>query len=314
MMHRAVSQSERKYLEDGILQGIRLDGRGYLDYRPYSVETGILSSANGSARIFTADADVIVGVKCEVTKPSDEKPDEGDILFTVDCPPSIGFEIEEKSRGTLGYYLSDLLTELCASRTCIDRKAFSILPHHFCWMVFVDVTIMEWTFHGNNSSIVLKAGGCLSDIISIGIRAALGDTLLPRLQWYEKENTEDASSAEVEYQLEADDRESAGLPFPLDSFPVCVTVGQIKDHFLWDMSSEEESCADTIITTSIDRRGNCSGLHKSGMGTIELSSLTTILQNSQSMGEKIIQKLHETLDELQLYRHDGQPRTGFMKF
>ena len=42
-----LSPAERRFLEDGVRQGFRNDGRGLLDYRPYTVETGILPSTSG---------------------------------------------------------------------------------------------------------------------------------------------------------------------------------------------------------------------------------------------------------------------------
>jgi len=55
--------SERTYLVDGCEAGIRADGRGCLDWRPVSVETNIIVSASGSARVRLGATDVIVGVK-----------------------------------------------------------------------------------------------------------------------------------------------------------------------------------------------------------------------------------------------------------
>ena len=45
---------------------VRPDGRDALQYRPLSVQTDVLDSAYGSARVTWADADVLVGVKAHV--------------------------------------------------------------------------------------------------------------------------------------------------------------------------------------------------------------------------------------------------------
>jgi hypothetical protein len=39
-----------RFVEEGVAQNIRVDGRGRLDYRPFSLETGIVTQANGSCR------------------------------------------------------------------------------------------------------------------------------------------------------------------------------------------------------------------------------------------------------------------------
>lgn len=38
-----ISVSERKFIQDGISQGLRNDGRGREDYRPLDIHTGIIS-------------------------------------------------------------------------------------------------------------------------------------------------------------------------------------------------------------------------------------------------------------------------------
>jgi exosome complex component RRP42 len=55
--------SERSFLINGCECGIRGDGRGHLDWRPVSIDTSIVASASGSARVQIGATDVIVGVK-----------------------------------------------------------------------------------------------------------------------------------------------------------------------------------------------------------------------------------------------------------
>jgi 3' exoribonuclease family, domain 1 len=55
--------SERSFLFDGCKSGTRGDGRGCLDWRPISINTSVVASASGSARVQIGATDVIVGVK-----------------------------------------------------------------------------------------------------------------------------------------------------------------------------------------------------------------------------------------------------------
>ncbi len=91
----SVSSGERVFIEDGISQGVRTDGnyqlacilttgRSLTDYRVFSLETGIVSQANGSARLKLSGTDVLVGVKLEVTKPDPETPNYGKLHFSVE--------------------------------------------------------------------------------------------------------------------------------------------------------------------------------------------------------------------------------------
>ena len=55
--------SERSFLIDGCESGIRGDGRGCLDWRPVSIDTSVVPSASGSARVQIRATDVVVGIK-----------------------------------------------------------------------------------------------------------------------------------------------------------------------------------------------------------------------------------------------------------
>lgn len=50
-----ISQTERKYVEEGVKAGFRADGRSRLDYRNFTLESGIITQANGMiTRTFVA--------------------------------------------------------------------------------------------------------------------------------------------------------------------------------------------------------------------------------------------------------------------
>lgn len=55
--------SERAFVIDGCDVGSREDGRGCLDWRPVSIDTSVVASASGSARVRIGATDVIVGIK-----------------------------------------------------------------------------------------------------------------------------------------------------------------------------------------------------------------------------------------------------------
>lgn len=63
--------------------GIRVDGREKLDYRQVEIETGLVSIANGSARIRLARTDVLVTVKMEIEPPDPPLPMHGKLKFFV---------------------------------------------------------------------------------------------------------------------------------------------------------------------------------------------------------------------------------------
>lgn len=64
-----LSQSESSFITSSLLlpEPIRTDGRALLDYRPFSLSTGVAPQANGSARAQLAGGtDVVTAVRLEV--------------------------------------------------------------------------------------------------------------------------------------------------------------------------------------------------------------------------------------------------------
>ena len=62
-MDNFISVSEQFFLENGIEQGIRNDGRDIFDFRIPWVELGVITSANGSARIRNDEVDILTTIK-----------------------------------------------------------------------------------------------------------------------------------------------------------------------------------------------------------------------------------------------------------
>ena len=62
-MSKLISESERSFLEDGVEQGIRNDGRNLTDFRCISIALDIISTSNGSTRVKNEELDIMVGVK-----------------------------------------------------------------------------------------------------------------------------------------------------------------------------------------------------------------------------------------------------------
>ena len=109
MAGAAISEPECKYVCEGVRQGIRGDGRGRLDYRPLTVEVGVLPLAAGSSRVtlVTGETEVLVAVKTELCAPDASSPACGAVECDVECwgPAASG-----DARGA-----AELNTEMAAS-------------------------------------------------------------------------------------------------------------------------------------------------------------------------------------------------------
>jgi len=272
-----ISVAEHKFLLDGVAQGMRNDGRGCFDYRRFSFETGPIPSAISSCRLRAGETDLIVGVKCDVAKPHPERPDRGVLQIAVECAASVSAALAEGwGAEEWGLHLSTLLESLCAGDSAVDRRKLCILPGTFAWEVYVDV-------------LVLTSGGNLLDSISLALCATLLETRLPRVEV--KEGLEPGEGM----HLQVDDRPEVGTLFPLKQLPLCVTVAQIREKFLFDVTSEEECSADAMLCVVVDARcGDVVGLHKL-RGLFDTSSLPEMLRRCRATAAALILQLEREL-------------------
>lgn len=128
----------------------------------------MLDQSNGSARLRQGQTDILVGVKADLARPDEDRPNEGLLSFTVDCCPSASPEFDSRSVELLNIELARYMQKLFASRVkpAVDLAGLCLKPKFHCWALFVDVA-------------VLGSDGNLFDAISIACRAALWDTRLP---------------------------------------------------------------------------------------------------------------------------------------
>ena len=84
-----LSKAEKSYVQDGLRQSTRADGRGMEDYRAISLETGVSALANGSAKVGigvgvdgAGGTQVVVATKLEVEDVADSDEQEGRVACT----------------------------------------------------------------------------------------------------------------------------------------------------------------------------------------------------------------------------------------
>ncbi|VDN18724.1 unnamed protein product [Gongylonema pulchrum] len=162
-MEVSLSDAEKMFIIHGAQVGLRADGRGPLDYRPIEIQTGVLATTNGSARVRLASTDLLIGVKAELVTVDDMAEYRNRLNFFVDCSANAtplfagrgGDEFAEQVSAALdAAYDSELVLP--------DLKKLIISPMH-AWKVFVDV-------------VLLQCGGNVIDAAALGVKAALHNT------------------------------------------------------------------------------------------------------------------------------------------
>lgn len=272
----SISSSERKFIAEGIGQDVRNDGRQRMDWRHFSLQTGVIAHANGSARIKCDTTDIMVAINLEIGEPDDKRPNEGKIMCAVDCTASASQDFENKGAQNLNSLLSNQLQKIIGGSNGIDKKRLCVIPGQTCWVLYID-------------ALVLDSAGSLLDSIALCTRAALADTRIPSLSVIPADNPN-------ELTIEVNDDPYESLPFDYSKVPIIISLTKIGTCFVVDASAEEEVCMSTRLAIGINQEGNLCGMEKTGPGGIAPTALLDMLKCAGQVGKQLINlvdnKLH----------------------
>ncbi|KAF5746167.1 exosome complex component RRP42 [Tripterygium wilfordii] len=270
-----LSVGEKRFIQGGIAQDLRSDGRKRLTYRPIYVETGVIPQANGSARVKMGATDVIACVKAELGRPSPLQPDKGKVAIFVDCSPTAEPTFEGRGAEELSAELSVALQRcLLGGRSGagagIDLSSLVITEGKVCWDLYID-------------GLVVSSDGNLLDALGAAIMAALSNTGIPRVLV--------AASASPDEEPEVDISDEEYLQFDTSGVPVIVTLTKVGRHYIVDATSEEESQMSSAVSISINRQGHICGLTKRGGAGLDPSIIVDMISVAKHVSEQLMNKL-----------------------
>ncbi|KAJ0982959.1 hypothetical protein J5N97_011214 [Dioscorea zingiberensis] len=270
-----LSSGEKHFIRGGISQDLRSDGRQRLDYRPISVEVGIIPQANGSARVRLGATDVIASIKAELGKPNPLQPDKGKVSIFVDCSPTAAPKFEGRGGEELSSELSValqrcLLGGKSGAGAGIDLSSLTIVEGKICWDLYVD-------------ALVVSSDGNLLDALATAIKVALSNTGIPKV-------TVDLGTSPDD-QPEVDVSEEEFLQFDTSAVPVIVTVTKVGRHYVVDATSEEESQMSSAVSASVNRHGQICGMTKRGGAGLDSSVILDMISVAKHVSEHLFSVL-----------------------
>ncbi|XP_043920604.1 exosome complex component RRP42 [Protopterus annectens] len=272
----SVSEAEKVYIMHGVQDDLRVDGRSCEDYRNIEIETDVVSNTSGSARVKLGHTDILVGVKAEMGSPKLERPNEGYLEFFVDCSANATPEFEGRGGEDLGTEISNTLYRVFDNMTSIDLKSLCISPREHCWILYVDV-------------LVLECGGNLFDAISIAVKAALFNTRIPKVRVLE----DDEGSKEIELSDDPFDC----IRLNVDNVPCVVTLSKIGHRHVVDATAQEEACSMASLLVSVTSKGTITCFRKVGWGSLDPESIFEMTETGKRVGKILHTSLSSILNK-----------------
>lgn len=248
----------KEHMNESLNKGIRMDGRKLTEFRPITLKTGIIATAEGSCEITCGEANVIVGVKMEVGTPYPDRPDQGTMMVNAELRPISNPEFEVGPPGDEAIEVARVIDRSIRESKAIDEKGLCIIAGEKAWIVDIDVCPVN---HDGN----------LIDIGGLAAVAALKNTRFPKLDETNHPDYHEKTKKRLEL---------ACLPIP-------VTVVKIGENLLVDPTQDEMRVADARLTVASLEDGSICALQKGGSAPITLEDLERMIDLAVETGQEL---------------------------
>lgn len=254
-----VPEIKRDYLTKLLSEGKREDGRRFDQFRDIKFETGIIESADGSAKVQLGDTIVISGIKIVPGTPYSDAPADGTITTGAEFTAMSHPTFEPGPPGPDAVEMARVVDRGIRESGMVDVKKLCIKEGEKIWMVYIDIYIIN---HDGN----------LFDASNIASVLALKTANIPNNQY--------GITDEEGNQL-------PDTPLPVTCMPISVTGCKIGNDLIVDPDFDEESISTARMTVCTDENGNFRAMQKGGMGTITREELGVCLDRAVELGREI---------------------------
>jgi len=238
--------------------GNREDGRKFDEYRKIEIEPGIISKAEGSARVKIGNTQVISGIKLDIGEPYPDSPDSGVMTTAAELIPLASPDFESGPPREDAIELARVVDRGIRESKAIDLDKLCIEPGEKVWIIFIDIHIIDYD-------------GNLFDAASLASLAALMTTTVPSERFDLGEN----------------------YPLPLKEPPISCTSVKFNDIVVMDPSLDEELIAEARLTVATDNNGDIRAMQKGLNGSFNKEEIKKVIKASIDNGKKIQEQLYK---------------------
>ncbi|KYK28712.1 RNA-binding protein [Thermoplasmatales archaeon SG8-52-1] len=251
---------KKEYLVNLAENGKRSDGRKFDEFRKISIETGVISKAEGSARVKIGNTQVISGIKMDIGEPYPDSPESGVMTTAAELIPLASPDFEAGPPREDAIELARVVDRGIRESELIEVDKLCIEPGEKVWMVFIDIHILD--FDGN-----------LFDAASLASLAALLTTNVPAERFDLGEN----------------------YPLPLKEPPISCTSVKYNGVVVMDPSLDEEEIAEARLTVATDINGHLRAMQKGLNGSFSVDEIKKVIKASIDNGRKIQEQLYKSV-------------------
>ncbi|HDD43108.1 MAG TPA: exosome complex protein Rrp42 [Nitrososphaeria archaeon] len=249
-----------------LLQDKRIDGRHPKELRPISIQTSLLSKAEGSALVSMGSTKILTGIKVELGTPFPDRPDEGTFTVNAELLPLASTSFEPGPPDERGVELARVVDRSIREGGVLDLKKLCLVEGEKVYIIFIDIYVLDYD-------------GNYFDPSLISALAALATAKIPRYEIVDDklQKTEECFSLE------------------LNSLPFTVMVGVLGERFLVDPQMEEEKVLDVSMIIGTDEKGNITCIQKNSPGQVSISLmdeiLETVIEKTGEIRRKFLQEV-----------------------
>jgi exosome complex component RRP42 len=244
-----VPMIKRDYISKLALQGKRVDGRRFDEFRKISIETNAVNKAEGSAKVKIGNTQVLAGVKMDVGEPYPDSPDSGVLTTAAELIPLASPDFESGPPRENAIELARVVDRGVRESNVVELEKLCIDPGEKVWIIFIDLHILDYD-------------GNLFDAASLAALGALFTARVPAKR----------------FDLGDD------YPLPLREPPISVTSVKFNNVVVIDPSLDEEEIADARLTVATDTKGDIRAMQKGLSGSFTREEVQKIIKASIDNG------------------------------
>ena len=272
------SSIKRDYYYNLVKNGKRADGRKFDEFRNIEIETGLISKAEGSARVKIGKTQVVAGIKMDIGEPYSDSPEKGVMMTAAELIPLASPDFEAGPPRENAIELARVVDRGIRESEVIGLDKLCIEPGDIIWLVFIDIHIID--FDGN-----------LFDAASLAALAALFNTTVPIERMRPNLERLQEKIPSVKTYLEENPKD---YQLPMNEPPISCTSVKFNDVVVLDPSLDEEEIAEARLTVATDKNGDIRAMQKGIDGSFTVEEIKKIIKTSIDNGRTIRSKLEES--------------------